>query len=138
MVKADLISSGRFDEITRLSREAVSIMLGFEFQHLGINEESRDTAFESATLLSNLFYFPIKEGARSFLVGSGLEVTKSRFPGSNGHIAVSTNDIYRAIDYLKRKGVSILPETEKDRGGTLRAVHVGKEVSGFAIHLVQK
>ena len=138
MVKADLISSGRFNEITRLSREAVSTMLGFELQHLGINEESRETALESATFLSNLFYFPVKEGTRSFFVGSGFEVTKSRFTGKNGHIAVSTNDIYRASAYLKRKGVSILPETEKDSDGTLRAVHIGKEVSGFAIHLVQK
>jgi len=138
MVKADLISSGRFDEITRLSREAVSTMLGFEFQHLGINEESRETALASATFLSNLFYFPVKEGTRSFFVGSGFEVTKSRFAGRNGHIAVSTNDIHRASAYLKRKGVSILPETEKDSDGTLRAVHIGKEVSGFAIHLVQK
>lgn len=138
MVKADLISSGRFNEITRLSREAVSTMLGFELQHLGINEESRETALESATFLSNLFYFPVKEGTRSFFVGSGFEVTKSRFTGRNGHIAVSTNDIYRASAYLKRKGVSILPETEKDRDGKLRAVHIGKEVSGFAIHLVQK
>ena len=137
MVKADLISSGRFDEITRLSREAVSTMLGFEFQHLGINEENRETALESATFLSNLFYFPVKEETSSFFVGSGFEVTKSRFPGRNGHIAVSTNDIYRAIAYLKRKGVSILPETEKDRDGKLRAVHIGKEVSGFAIHLVR-
>jgi 2-dehydro-3-deoxyphosphogluconate aldolase/(4S)-4-hydroxy-2-oxoglutarate aldolase len=138
MVKADLISSGRFDEITRLSREAVSTMLGFEFQHLGINEESRETAFESATFLSNLFYFPIKEGAHSFFVGSDFEVTKSRSPGRNGHIAVSTNDIYRAIAYLKRKGVSILTETEKDSDNKLRTIHIEKEVSGFAIHLVQK
>jgi 2-dehydro-3-deoxyphosphogluconate aldolase/(4S)-4-hydroxy-2-oxoglutarate aldolase len=138
MVKADLISSGRFDEITRLSREAVSTMLGFEFQHLGINEESRETALESATFLSNLFYFPIKEGTHSLVVGSGFEVTKNRFPGRNGHIAVSTNDICRAIAYLKRKGISILPETEKDRDNTLRAVHIDKEVSGFAIHLVEK
>lgn len=138
MVKTDLISQGRFDEITRLSREAVSTMLGFEFQHLGINEESKETALESATVLSNLFYFPLKEEIISFVVGPGLEVTKSRLPGKNGHIAVSTNDLYRAISYLKRKGVSILPETQEDLDGKLSAVHIGKEVSGFAIHLVQK
>jgi len=138
MVKADLISEGRFDEITRLSREAVSTMLGFEFQHLGINEESKETALESATFLSNLFYFPVKENTHSFFVGSGLEVTKSRFPGMNGHIAISTNDLYRAISYLKRKGVSIIPDTKKGKDGKLKAAHLDKEVSGFAIYLVQK
>ena len=34
MVKADLISSGKFDEITRLTKEAVATMLGFDFAHI--------------------------------------------------------------------------------------------------------
>ncbi|GAG19057.1 unnamed protein product, partial [marine sediment metagenome] len=41
MVKADLISSGSFSEITRITKEAISTMLGFEFAHLGINEENK-------------------------------------------------------------------------------------------------
>jgi len=138
MVKADLISSGRFDEITRLTREAVSTMLGFEFQHLGINEESGERALESARILSDLFYFPIKKGTSSIFAGSGFEVTKSRFPGSHGHIAISTNDIGRAIAYLKGKGVSILEETKKEKDGKLIAVYLKVEVSGFAVHLVRK
>ena len=138
MVKADLISSGRFAEITRLTREAVSTMLGFEFRHLGINEESSEMALNSARTLSSLFYFPVEEGAGSIFVGSGFEVTKSRFPGDHGHIAISTNDMGRAIAYLKEKGVSILGETKKDKDGTLSSVYLDLEVSGFAIHLVQK
>ncbi|MGA2974665.1 MAG: hypothetical protein ABSF77_05075 [Spirochaetia bacterium] len=35
-----MISAGKFDEITKLAREAVSISLGFELAHLGINEAS--------------------------------------------------------------------------------------------------
>ncbi|GAI37752.1 unnamed protein product, partial [marine sediment metagenome] len=74
MVKANLISSGNFDEITRLTKEAVSTMLGFEFAHLGINEENQDKALNSANQLSHLFYFPIKEGTSSIFAGSGFEV----------------------------------------------------------------
>ena len=138
MVKADLISSGNFDEITRLTKEAVSIMLGFEFAHLGINEESKDKALNSANLFSHLFYFPIKEGTSSIFAGPGFEVIKNKFLGEHGHIAIATNDIHRAIIYLKMKGISILPETAKEKEGRLKAIYLAQEVSGFAIHLLQK
>ena len=138
MVKDNLISSGNFNEITRLTQEAVSIMLGFEFAHLGINEEDKDKAFNSANLLSHFFYFPIKEGTSSIFAGSGFEVIKNKFLGEHGHMAIATNDIHRAIAYLKTKGVSILPETAKEDKGKLKAVYLDQEVSGFALHLLQK
>jgi len=138
MVKPGLISSGNFDEITRLTREAVSIILGFEFAHLGINEENKDKALNSANLLSHLFYFPIKEGTSSIFAGSEFEVMKNQYLEKHGHIAIATNDIYRTINYLKMKGVSVLPETAKEKDGKLKAIYLDQEVSGFAIHLLQK
>jgi 2-dehydro-3-deoxyphosphogluconate aldolase/(4S)-4-hydroxy-2-oxoglutarate aldolase len=138
MVKDNLISSGNFNEITRLTQEAVSTMLGFGFAHLGINEENKDKAFDSANLLSRLFYFPIKEGNSSVFAGSGFEVMKNQYLGKHGHMAIATNDIHRAIAYLKTKGISILTETAKEDKGKLKAVYLNQEVSGFAIHLLQK
>ena len=138
MLKPDLISSGNFDEITRLTKEAISTMLGFEFTHLGINEGNKDKALNSANLLSYLFYFPIKEGTSSIFAGPGFEVIKNKFLGEHGHIAIATNDIHRAITYLKVKGISILPETAKEKEGKLKAIYIAQEVSGFAIHLLQK
>jgi 2-dehydro-3-deoxyphosphogluconate aldolase/(4S)-4-hydroxy-2-oxoglutarate aldolase len=138
MVKHELISSGNFDEITRLTKEAVSTMLGFEFAHLGINEETKDKALNSANQLSRLFYLPVKEGTSSIFAGSGFEIIKNRFLGEHGHIAIATNDIYRTISYLKMKGISVLPETAKEKDGKLKAIYIAQEVSGFAIHLLQK
>jgi len=138
MVKADLISSGNFYEVTRITREAISTMLGFEFAHLGINEKNKDRALDSANLLSHLFCFPLKEGTTSIFAGPGFEVTKKKYPGEHGHIAIATNDINRAIAYLKKKGISVLPETAKEKDGKLKAVYIAQEVSGFAIHLLQK
>ena len=138
MVKDNLISSGNFDEITRLTKEAISIMLGFEFAHLGINEEDEDKALNSANLLSHLFYLPVKEGTSSVFAGPAFEVIKNRYLGEHGHIAIVTNDIYRAITYLKMKGISVLPETAKGKDGKLKAVYLDQEVSGFVIHLLQK
>jgi len=138
MVKDNLISSGNFNEITRLTKEAVAIMLGFELDHLGINEEDQDKALNSANLLSYLFYLPIKEGTSSLFAGPAFEVIKNRYLGEHGHIAIATNDIHRAITYLKMKNISILPETAKEKEGKLKAVYLNQEVSGFAIHLLQK
>lgn len=138
MVKDSLISSGNFDEITRLTKEAISIMLGFEFSHLGINEENQNKALDSANLLSQLFYLPINEGTSSIFASPFFEVIKNRYLGKHGHIAIATNDIHRAITYLKMKNISILPETAKEKEGKLKAVYLDQEVSGFAIHLLQK
>jgi 2-dehydro-3-deoxyphosphogluconate aldolase/(4S)-4-hydroxy-2-oxoglutarate aldolase len=65
-------------------------------------------------------------------------VTKKPFLGKNGHIAIATNHINRAIAYLKRKSIATRPETAKEKDGTLKAIYIDKEVSGFAIHLMQK
>lgn len=138
MVKADLISSGNFEEITRLTKEAVATMLGFEFAHLGINEETAEKAIDSANLLDQLFYFPVKEGTSSVFAGTGFEIMKSKYLGANGHLAIATNNIHRAMAYLKRKGITTRPDTAKEKDGKLKAIYLDKEVSGFAIHLLQK
>jgi len=138
MVKTDLISSGNFAEITRLTKEAVSIMLGFKFAHLGINEENKDKALDSANQLLNLFYFPIKEGVSSIFTGPEFEIMKNQYLGEHGYIAIATNDIHRAITYLKVKGISVFSETAKEKDGKLKAIYLDQEVSGFAIYLFQK
>jgi len=138
MVKPDLISSGNFTEITRLTREAITTMLGFEFAHLGINEETKEKALNSANLLSHLFNFPSKEGTNSIFAGLSFEISKNQYLGKHGHIAIATNDIHRAIAYLKKKDISVLPETAKEKDSNLKAIYIAQEISGFAIHLLQK
>ncbi len=138
MVKSDFISTGNFKHITEITREAVSTMLGFQLAHLGINEENQEKAFNLASLLSNTFYFATKEGNSSFFAGSGFEVMKKKYLGEHGHIAIATNNISRAISYLKRKGIFILPETAKESDGKLKAVYLDINISGFALHLIQK
>ena len=55
MVKPDFISSGNFNRITEITREAVSIMLGFQLAHLGINEENQEKALNCQ--LSNFLFY---------------------------------------------------------------------------------
>ena len=138
MVKANLISSGNFNEITKLTQEAISSMLGFKFAHLGINEDNKEKALHSTHLFSHLFNFPLKEGTTSFFAGPAFEIMKNRGLGKHGHISIATHNIYRAIAYLKMKGISTLPETAKEKDGKLKIIYLDQEVSGFAIHLAQK
>jgi 2-dehydro-3-deoxyphosphogluconate aldolase/(4S)-4-hydroxy-2-oxoglutarate aldolase len=138
MVKADLISAGRFDEITRLVREAVALMLGFEVAHVGIHEDDEDGAHRSAERLSQLFFFPLREEERCVYAGAGCEIMKVPASDRLGHIAIATNSIERAVAYLRRKGVTVRPETENRRDGKLTSVYLDEMVSGFALHLLQK
>lgn len=138
MVKDSLIASGQFEEITRMTKEAVTAMLGFEIAHLGVNQESSEDALRTAQAFSSLFNFPVKEGNSSVFAGSGIEVTKEFVAGAHGHIAIGVNSIDRAVAYLKRKGLAIRPETAKEKNGKLIAVYLDTEIAGFALHLLQK
>ena len=138
IAKDTMISAGKFDEITRLAREAVTLAVGFEFAHLGLNESDEKKAKADAETMTRLFSFAPKDGTSSIFAGTGFEFTKSPGLGSHGHIAVSTLNIHRAIAYLKRKGMATKPESAKEKDGKLIAIYLDTEVAGFAIHLLQK
>jgi len=138
MVADALIKEGKFDEITRLTREAVTRMLGFEMAHIGVNEESADKAMAVAKMFASVFGFPIKDGNSSVFAGTGVEVNKSVGFGKHGHIAIRTNGIQRAVAYLKRNGVQINDASAKFKpDGSMVAVYLQEEFGGFAIHLLQ-
>ena len=135
--KAD-ISAGNFDKITALCREAVAGSLGFEVAHVGINTESGDVAMNVAQSYSDVFGFGVKDGSSSTFAGTGIEVMKSMYLGANGHLAVRTNNIGRAIAYLAKKGYEVDMETAKYKGSNMIAVYLKNEIGGFAVHLLQK
>ena len=138
IVKADLIAEGKFDEITRLASEAVGIVLGFNMAHVGINEQTEDTAMSVASELSETYHIALKAGSSSIFAGTGFEVMKSPGLGTRGHLAIGTGNIHRAMAYLRRKGIGIREDTAKEKNGKLIAVYLEKEISGFAVHLLQQ
>ena len=135
--KAD-IAAGNFEKITALCREAVANCLGFEIAHVGINTESGEAALSVAQGYEKVFGFPVKDGNSSAFAGSGIEVMKSMYLGSSGHLAVHTNHIGRAIAYLEKKGYEVDMQTAKHKGDQLVAVYLKDEIGGFALHLLQK
>lgn len=139
MVKDEMIKAGKFDEITRLTQEAIVIMLGFDLGHIGLNTPSAEDSLGLSKQLSAMFNLPLKEGNSSNFAGKGLEINKSQGLGAHGHIAITTNSIARAAAWLTRKGVGVdMNSAKKDAGGATVAVYLKNEFGGFAIHLLQK
>ena len=140
MVPGDLINAGEWDKIEQLTREAVQTMLGFELAHVGVNAENEEEAVKAANRFAFIFGMPAKVGNSSVFAGSALEVMKTPYLGKNGHIAVKTNYIERAVNYLSIVlGVEFNEESAKrDAKGNLKAIYLKEEIGGFAIHLVQK
>lgn len=138
MVSKDMVSAGEFDKIAKLTNEAVTKMLGFELKHIGINESDEVSADKTADMF-NVFGFDKKIGNSSIFAGSAIEVMKAPYLGKNGHIAIGTNYIERAVYHLEKRGVEFDKETEKrDAKGNLKAIYIKGEFGGFAVHLVQK
>lgn len=138
MVSGDLINAGNFDEIRRLTREAVNTMLGFEIRHVGINAKDENEAEDVAGSFEKLFGFAKKSGGSSVFAGTAIEVMKKPYLGTHGHIAIGTNYIERAIYHLELQGFQFDMDTAKHKDGKLVAVYLKGELGGFAVHLVQK
>lgn len=139
MVKSDMIDNEQFDEIERLTREAVLTMLGFDLAHIGINTADDAESLAIAQQLGGLFALPVKQGNSSNFAGTIAEVMKGKGPGTNGHIAIATNDIERAVTYLSRQGVQFnMASANGPEGGPLKALYLKDEVGGFGIHLLRR
>jgi len=139
MVGADLINAGDFDRITALSREAVLNMLGFTLAHVGIAAKGGEDALKAANLFGAMFGFPVRDGNSSAFAGEGIEVLKTAAPGANGHIAIGTNSVLRAVAYLERNGVGFdHANAKRDAKGNMFAIYMKEEILGFGVHLLQK
>lgn len=138
MVSDALINAGKFDEIKRLTREAVNTMLGFELKHIGINASSDEEADSVASSFEKLFGFTKNEGSSSVFAGTAIEVMKSPYLGTHGHIAIQTNYIERAIYHMELQGFEFDMETAKYKDGKMVAIYLKGEFGGHAVHLLQK
>ena len=138
MVPKDLVAAGDFEAIKNLTREAVNTMLGFELRHVGINANSEEEADGVGGSFEKLFGFTKKVGSSSVFAGTAIEVMKAPYLGANGHIAIGTNYIDRAVYHMELQGFEFDMDTAKYKNGKLIAVYLKCELGGFAVHLVQK
>jgi 2-dehydro-3-deoxyphosphogluconate aldolase/(4S)-4-hydroxy-2-oxoglutarate aldolase len=138
MVSDELVKAGEFDKITALTKEAVTLMLGFEIRHVGINAPNETEANMTADLFAKAFGFPKNSGNSSIFMGTGIEIMKEPYLGKLGHIAVQTNYIDRAIYHLEKQGFTMKEDSKRYKNDKLVAVYLEQEFGGFAVHLLQK
>lgn len=134
MVSDTLIDAGNFDEIRERTRKAVSLMLGFQMVHVGINSTSEAEAKKTADMLAAIFGFGTREIPVSYFVGP-FEIMKGQDHGKNGHIAIATYDVDRAIYHLTQRGYAIDESSiVRNEAGKATFAYLADEFLGFAIH----
>lgn len=138
MVPSDAIQKKDWAKITELTANAVTMMLGFELRHIGVNSETPDQAMRDASAFAKLLNLPIRDGNSSTFAGNAIECMKKPFRGTHGHLAIATNHIARAKWHLERKGYVFDEASAAIKEGKLVAVYLKDEIAGFAVHLLQK
>ncbi|MCR4990499.1 MAG: bifunctional 4-hydroxy-2-oxoglutarate aldolase/2-dehydro-3-deoxy-phosphogluconate aldolase [Lachnospiraceae bacterium] len=138
MVKKDLIENEKWDEITAICKVAVRKMMGFELRHIGINASSDPEAENLAKTLCAMFDLDLDPRDKSVFAGTEFEIMKPGGKGTNGHIAIATNNVDRAIYHLQRNGVTFDESTRStDEKGT-KFIYLNGEFGGFCLHLIRK
>ena len=139
MAPSDKVKNQEFDKIIELSKKAISISMGFELAHVGINHKDKQTALNTASLISEIFGFDKKYYNSATFSGTYVENMHSQGYGENGHIGFSTISMKRAMDYLTLKGVKFNQESvKKDEKGNVTCIYLKDDIAGFAFHIVKK
>ncbi len=136
MVKANLIENNEWDTITKMCKDAMLALQGFEFAHFAIEDDKNSEATISAL---STFGLDIKRGNSSTFASDKIEILPRLFSGEKGHIGFKCNDIERSIEYLKDKGFT--PKESSyiyNDNNQLKVCYFNEEVSGFALHLIRK
>ena len=138
MVNGDMVKTKDWEGITRLTKEAVATMLGFTMKHVGINNQNEGDAQSQADKFASIFGVEKAEGNSSIFVNQMVEVMKGQGKGKNGHIAVGTNYVDRAVYHLEKRGFTFDESSKQfNEDGTLKFIYFTEEIGGFAIHLTQ-
>ena len=92
-----------------------------------------------AETIANLLSMAVKVGNSSIFVGKKeFEIMKKPGRGTNGHIAILTNNVDRAIYHLGQRGVKFDMASQNVKDGKTIAIYIADEIAGFAFHLVQR
>jgi len=132
MVKAELISGGKFDEIRSITSRALSLMLGFNIQRPAM-ETSAGSLVDFKRRLAGVLALP--EGEADFWIASTSSGQASRETGSQ--LSITTNFIDRAVAYLERRGVQVRPGSREEKNGRLLSVSLDREIEGNTVRVLQ-
>jgi 2-dehydro-3-deoxyphosphogluconate aldolase/(4S)-4-hydroxy-2-oxoglutarate aldolase len=140
MAMPELIKAGKFDEITASCKVAVDTVLGFGLGHVGINNENEEAAYKAAEMFEITFgsNFKVRDQGNAVFAGNHVDAVKTMYYGTNGHVAISTNSVPRAVAYLEKQGWKFIPKTAKFlENGKMRSIYMEGEIAGLGLHLIQ-
>ncbi len=124
VAERDLIQARAFDEITRMTRQAVSAMLGFRLVGAGLTGARSDAVASALSALGMPLAAPGPDQAQA---------------GALGEIVLETNDLRRAMGYLGRAGVRVDAISQsRPAGGPADAAYLPDGLGGFAVRLRQR
>ena len=139
IVPNKLLDEENWEGITKLCREAIDKMLGFTMVHVGLNCANPEEAEAVADEFDTAFGFTKKVGNSSVFASTYMEMMKTPFRGTHGHIAVATNSVKRAIYQLHLRGYDVDESSIKyNAEGVMNVAYLKNEFGGFAVHLVLK
>ena len=139
IVPPALLNAGDWAGVTKLCREAIDKMLGFEMVHVRLNCANPEEAESFAGEFETAFGFTKKVGNSSVFASTYMEMVKKPFKGAHGHIAIAANSVKRAIYQLRLRGFEADESSFKyNAEGILNVAYLKHEFGGFAVHLVLK
>ncbi|MBQ6490235.1 MAG: bifunctional 4-hydroxy-2-oxoglutarate aldolase/2-dehydro-3-deoxy-phosphogluconate aldolase [Solobacterium sp.] len=136
MVKGELIKNGKFDEIEKLTREAVLNMLQIRLKHVGVNIPSAQ-AREAADRYADLFQGSVRVAPTAFFGSEFVEVVPDGTIGEKGHIAIGVSSAERALAFYRGLGYEFDESSIAcDERGYVRLAYFKEPVGGFKVHIV--
>ena len=138
MVPQSAIDEQDWGRVETLTREAVRVMLGLYIAHVGINNPDEESTRREAQKLSLLLGLPvIRDNPNSLFVSTEIEMMKTWYRGTHGHLAIATRDVKRAMWHLQQRGFTFDESTVRYApDGRLKFIYIQEEIAGFAIHLL--
>lgn len=138
MLPIEAIQNKDWGNIKKACQNAIDALLDYQLIHIGINNSSKEEAMKTATLFSNLFYFPIYEKPKSTFAGKGFEILHCENNAIKGHVGIYTPYPQRAIYQLAKQNITVREDsvTRNKKTKQINFAYLDLTIAGFDIHLI--
>jgi len=110
--------------------------LEFKIAGMIIASENAERAGSNAEKLAGLFGFSQGSDDNFLIVDNTMRFAKTKQYGRTGSFIVETNELGRAVDYLKERGIECIDESARyDENGELSRIYLDCVIGGFAVRL---
>jgi len=119
------INQKNFDQITRIVKESVDKLLGFELADQGNSTKSEKGSLPAAEIISGSFGFNLKRG------------NPVDYAETAGTIAIKTNNVDRAVYYIEKKGNKLGWSIKLENNAEKTVIYLEGDAGDLSVHLFQ-